>query len=282
MEVVFNNVSYVYNINTPIAKTVLNDISLTLESNKIHGIIGPSGSGKTTLVELINALMYPNDGQVTVGKFSLKKGMRKDQITKLRFDVGLVFQFPEEQFFNATVKNEIAFALKHFKYKVNDIDKRVTEALKIVGLDETYIDRNPFFLSSGEKRKVAIASVLIFNPKIIVLDEPTVGLDYHGKKKLIKLIRKLKNNYNKTIIICTHDVDILYQIVDNVIVLKEGNVVLKGDKHEVLSNVALLSEHNIKGPKIAEFIYKVNQMTGIKMANFTDTKDLIKDIYRHV
>ncbi len=282
MEVEFSNVRYIYNQNTPLEKTALNDISITLNENKIHGIIGPSGSGKTTLVELINALLLPTKGMVTVGDFAIKPRKMPFNVNKLRFNVGLVFQFPEEQFFNSTVKKEIGFAMTYFQYKVKEIDKRVVDALKMVGLDESYLDRNPFYLSNGEKRKIAIASILVFNPQVIILDEPTVGLDYHGKKMLIKNIRMLRDKYNKTIIICTHDVDMLYPLVDNIIVLNKGQVLLEGNREEVFNQTSVLAANNIKIPRIVEFINKVNNKKGIKLPSRTDIKDLIKDIYRHV
>ena len=282
MEVKFNDVSYTYNRNTPLQTEALTNISVDLAKNKIHGIIGPSGSGKTTLIELINALLFPNKGTIMVGNYNLKKYMKMKEINKLRFEVGLVFQFPEEQFFNSTVEKEIAFAMKYFKYKTNVITKRITESLKLVGLDETYLKRNPFYLSNGEKRRVAIASILVFNPRIIILDEPTVGLDNNGKQMLIKNIKLLRDRYGKTIIICSHDVDTLHQLVDNLVVLHKGSIICTGSKEEVFLQQELLNNYNIKLPRIVEFINKVNVKKERKLGNHTDINELIKDIYRNV
>lgn len=282
MEIVFDNVSYVYEEGTPLEKVALKDINIAIPSNKITALIGHSGSGKTTLVELINGLLIPTRGSVKVGDFLLTRGNKITNINDLRFKVGLVFQFPEEQFFNPTVKEEIEFAMKHFNYELDKIETRLKQALKMVGLNESVLDKNPFLLSSGEKRKVAVASILIYNPEIIILDEPTVGLDGRSQKQMINLIRELKNKYKKTIIIISHDSDMLYKFVDNVIVLNEGEVLCKGDKYEVYNNIELLKENNINVPQIVQFCDKVYKTKNIKLGNYCEVNDLIKVIYRNV
>ncbi|HHT38046.1 MAG TPA: ATP-binding cassette domain-containing protein [Mollicutes bacterium] len=281
MAIEIKEVSYVYNENTPSSHTALKNINVTIEEEKVTGIIGKIGSGKTTLVELLNALLIPTKGEVKVAGFDIEKKMKPEDLKALRRKVGLVFQFPEDQFFNITVKEEVAFALKHFRYKSDRVHKQVLEALSMVGLDESYLNQNVFNLSTGEKRKVAIASILVFNPKIIILDEPTVGLDYNNKKKLLMLIKKLKNKYNKTIIIVSHDIDMLNIVADNIIVMDKGEVVISAPKNEVLKEDSL-KNHGLSLPKITEFIEIVATKKGIKLKNTTDIKDLIKDVYRHV
>jgi energy-coupling factor transport system ATP-binding protein len=282
MEIKVNDLSYVYNENTPFEHVALENINLKLESEKIIGIIGKSGSGKTTLIEHFNALLLPSEGNIEIEDFNIRKKMKLNNINLLRRRVGLVFQFPEEQFFNPTVREEISFALKYFKYKSDKIHKQVSEALTIVGLDDNYLERNVFNLSAGEMRKVAIASVMVFNPKVLILDEPTVGLDYRSKKKIITLIKRLKERYNKTVIIVSHDVDMLNVIADDLIVMDKGKVIMKGSKNEVFKNTSLFEEYGLRLPKITEFIGKVRMEKGIKLGNYTDIKDLIKDIYRNV
>jgi energy-coupling factor transport system ATP-binding protein len=280
MEIEFENVSYTYdNIEK---NEVLKEISTKIIKEKINIIIGPSGSGKTTFIELINALLLPSKGKVKVGNFILENKRKIKDIKQLRFDVGLVFQFPEEQFFKETVQKEIAFGLKYFKYKLDVLDKRIIDALKMVGLDETYLNRNPLHLSDGEKRKVAIASILVFNPKVLVLDEPTVGLDNKSRKDLLRLILRLKKNYKKTIIMVSHDLDVLYPIGDNYIVLSEGKLLITGSREEVFKNIRLLKKHNIVVPKIVEFIDRVKEKKGIKLGIEDNTRDLMKVIYRNV
>ncbi|MDD4607629.1 MAG: ATP-binding cassette domain-containing protein [Bacilli bacterium] len=282
MEIKFNEVNYIYNNHTPLSKRVLKDINIEFKKDNVNGIIGKSGSGKTTLIELINALLVPTSGKVSVNKFINQKNKRIKDINKLRRQVGLVFQFPEEQFFNNTVKKELLFGIKYLNYKTKNSDKRCRDALRMVGLDESYLERNPFSLSSGEMRKVAIASILMFNPKVIILDEPTIGLDSISKNNLIKLIKMLKNKYNKTIIVISHDVDMLHKICDYIYVLDNGKVVIEGTKYEVFSKPDELDNYGIKCPMIMEFSNKVLAKKNIKIGYRDDIMDLIKDVYRHV
>lgn len=282
MEIRFDKVSYVYNQKSQQQTRALTDISFTLEKRKINGITGVSGSGKTTMLELINGLLLPTDGIVTIGKAQLKRKTSSKTINSLRSLIGLVFQCPEEQFFNTTVEKEIAFALRKFKYKKDVIKKRVREALLMVGLNDHYLNLNPFNLSNGEKRKIALASVLIFNPKVIVLDEPTAALDYKGKQMLIKNLRLLRDRYHKTIIISSHDIDLLYQIADYLVILDKGNLISAGKK-EVIYNLPSISNNDyLRKPRIALFIQKAKKKKGITLGNHIDIKDLIKDVYRNV
>jgi energy-coupling factor transport system ATP-binding protein len=281
MEIRYDNVSYVYNPKTALKKVALKDINLTIQDGKINALIGTSGSGKTTLVELLNSILVPTKGKVIVDKDIISEKSQIKNINTLRRKVGIVFQFPEEQFFNLTVKKELEFGLLSFNYRTNEIDKRVSDALKMVGLDDSYLDRDPFKLSNGEQRKVAIASILIVNPKIIIFDEPTIGLDYESKKNFIKLIRMLKNRYNKTIIIISHDIDFIHNISDYVILLDKGNLILTGNKYDILGNPDVLKEYNLPVPKVVEFSYKVLKNKGIKMGYRDDVNDLLKDIYRY-
>lgn len=282
MEIKVKNVSYAYNEGTPFQQVALDDINLDIEDGKIIGVIGKSGSGKTTFSQLLNGLIIPSVGEVIVDDFVIKKGMNLGKINDLRRKVGLVFQFPEEQFFNPTVRDEVSFALKYFRYSNERVHKQVSNALIMVGLDENFLDRNVFNLSGGEKRKVAIASILVFNPKVVVLDEPTVGLDYKSKKRMMTLIKKLKDRYNKTVIIVSHDIDMLNVIADDLIVINEGKIVMSGSKNEVFKNTSLFSNIGLKLPKIIEFTGKVVTEKGIVLGRHTDIKDLIKDIYRNV
>ena len=284
MEIKFNDVNYIYNKNSSIKNEVWKNINVKFSEGEITSIIGRSGSGKTTIAELMNALLYPSEGNINIGSYLLtSKGIKNNKkINNLRVNVGLVFQFPEEQFFNMTVKEEISFGMKYFDYKTKDIDKRVSNALKMVGLDDNYLERNPFTLSNGEKRKVAIASIIAFNPKVIILDEPTIGLDSISKKNLLQLIRKLKQRLNKTIILISHDIELVHQVSDYIIVLDKGNVIAEGDKYTVFKQEEMLKNFGIKVPKIIEFSNKVLDKKGIKIGYRDEINDLIKDIYRYV
>ena len=282
MEIRFENVSYSYLNGTPLQKDALIDVSTTIKEGKINALVGPSGSGKSTMIELINGLKLPTKGIVYVGKHKLRNNIRIVNANKLRFDIGVVFQNPEDQFFQKTVKKEIEFGMKYFGYKIDKINERISSSLKMVGLDDSYLNRNPFELSGGEKRKIAIASVLAFNPSVVIFDEPTNGLDSTSKESLIKLIKLLKNKYNKTIIVVSHDVDTLYKFIDNVIILSNGRILLEGNKYEVFKNVDFLNNNGVKVPRIVEFIHKVELKTGKYLGNIDDVNDLIKEIYQNV
>lgn len=280
MEVIFKDVSFSYNKGMPSEKKALENINLFLESNKIHGIIGPIGSGKSTLLELMNGITKPNEGEVIVGPYELNNKKNKFNFNKFRYDVGLVYQFPEKQFFSSTVGEEIAFSEKIYHTKGKDIKAKVKKVLKMVGLDESYITRSPFSLNAGEKRRVAIASVLISNPKVLIMDEPTIGLDNNSKKRLMRLLLNLKNKYLKTIIIVTHDVDMLYEITDDVVVLNDGKVVISGNKAEIFSNVELLDKNNTPVPSIVRFEKKVYDKVGIDLGRVYNINDLVRSIAR--
>ena len=282
MEIKFADVSFTYNKVNYEKKEILKNINVSFPESKITGIVGKSGSGKTTMIELLDALLLPSSGTIQVGNFLIEKDCKLKDINDLRFQVGLVFQFPEEQIFNNTVRDELAMGLKFYHYKMDQIEKRSLDALKMVGLDASYLDKNPFHLSQGEKRKVALASILILNPQVLVLDEPTIGLDPESKQNFIKLIRLLKNRFHKTIIIVSHDTDFLLPLVDYVVVLHDKKVVMEGDKYTVFKQVKQLKQYGVKPPHVIEFAERVSQKKGVKIGYRDEMNDLIKDIYRYV
>lgn len=280
MEIIFRDVSFSYNYKLPNEKKALDGVSLCLDGSLIHGIIGPIGSGKSTMLELMNGITKPTSGEITIGKYDLHKSNFK--FKKFRYDVGLVYQFPEKQFFCNTVGEEVAFAEKIFSPRGKNIKRKVIKVLKMVGLDESYLNRSPFSLNGGEKRRVAIASVLISNPKVLILDEPTIGLDNKSKKRLMRILRNLKTNYSKTIVIVTHDVDMLYDIVDNIVVLNKGKIVIEGSKIDVFKNVELLDKNNTPVPSIIRFEKIVYDKLGIDLGYQKDMNSLVRTINKIV
>lgn len=281
MEIKCNSVYYSDKENTSLEKLILEDINLEMKENKINGIIGKCGSGKTTFLELLNVLLLPTLGTIQIGDYEIEKNCKIKDINNLRVELGYVFGNPKQQFFLPTVKEEIAFGMKQFSYKLDKIETRVSDALKMVGLDDSYLERNPMKLSNGEMRKVAIASVLAFNPKVLIFDEPTLGLDSISEKSFLKMLKMLKNKYHKTIIIVTHDMNMIHKIADYLFVFHEGKMVLEGTKYEVFES-ELLEQYEITRPTIMEFSYQVLKKKGIKLGYRDDVNDLIKDIYRHV
>lgn len=266
MEIELKNVDFTYEKINYEKKEVLKNINMKFEAGKITSIIGKSGSGKTTLLELIDNIIVPTKGEIII-----------EDVNK----IGFLFQFPEEQFFNQTVKKELEVILKLSDYK-KDINKRIHDVLEMVNLSEDYLNKNPFNLSSGEKRKLALASVLILNPKIILLDEPTIGLDDKDKNEMIKLIRMLKNRYNKTIIIASHDMNFIHKITDYIYVLDNKKIIMEGDKYTIFKQEEKLNKIKIKVPNLISFSNKVLKTKKIKIGYRDDINDLIKDIYRYV
>ena len=280
MEIKFIDVSYSYNNLIPNTETLKN-INLTFEKGKIYGIVGGNGSGKTTLIKMINGLLIPTNGKITIGRYKIESDSKLKSLKQLRSNIGFLYQFPEEQFSCSTVKEEICLGMKKFNIKLDIIDKHTSDALKLVDLKEDILDRNPFSLSNGEKRKVAIAAALSYNPKIVILDEPTVSLDDKDKKNLLKIIRNLKLRYGKTVIIVSQDTDFLLKLVDEVLLIQDGNIALKGDKYTVLSNENVLRKSNVKVPDILAFSNLVKKKKDIKIGYRDEINDLIKDIYRN-
>lgn len=282
MEIKFSNVGYIYYKDTSFSNTVLDGIDLNFKQGKIYSIVGKCGSGKTTVLELIDGLILPTSGYIDIDDFRLENKSKIKNINDLRVKIGLVFQFPEDQFFENTVLDEIEFGLNGFKYNTESMKKRVIDALLMVGLDESYLDRDPLTLSHGEMRSVAIASVLAFNPSVIIFDEPTIGLDAGNKKNLMRLIKMLKTRYNKTIVIVSHDTDMLIKLSDEVLLLENGKIVLRGNKYDVFSNERLMKRNNIKIPDTIKFSNMVKKKKNIKIGYRDEINDLIKDIYRYV
>lgn len=266
MEIELKNVDFTYEKINYEKKEVLKNINMKFETGKITSIIGKSGSGKTTLLELIDNILVPTKGE-----------KRIEDVNK----IGFLFQFPEEQFFNQTVKKELEVVLKLSDYK-KDINKRINDVLEMVNLNDDYLNENPFNLSSGEKRKLALATVLILNPKVILLDEPTIGLDDKDKNEMIKLIRMLKNRYNKTIIIASHDMNFIHKITDYIYVLDNKKIIMEGDKYSIFKQEDKLNKIKIKVPNLISFSNKVLKTKKIKIGYRDDINDLIKDIYRYV
>ena len=197
-------------------------------------------------------------------------------------ELGYVFQNPEESFIFSSVKEEISFGLNKYNYKTDILDKRIIDSLKMVGLDDSYLDKNPFDLSSGEKTLLSLAVVLSLNPKLIIIDEPTIYLDNKNIEYLIKLLKRLKNSYHKTIIVFTSDMEFALRLTDNYMILKKGKITSSGNKKELLNNIDKVKSSGIEVPKIVDFINTSNKKKGINLEMTFDIKELMKDIYRNV
>ena len=224
MPISFEHVSYIYSKGTPYEYKALDDVSLDIEEGKITAIIGQTGSGKSTLVQHLNALLLPDEGEVHILDRVIKAGEKPKHLKSLRGQVGLVFQFPEYQLFEETVIRDVAFGPKNFGVSEEDAKKKAMAALHAVGLDENYYERSPLELSGGQKRRVAIAGILAMNPQILVLDEPTAGLDPKGTENMMKQFHDLNEKYHRTVLIVTHDMEQVFRYCDRVIVMEDGKV----------------------------------------------------------
>ncbi len=219
------NLTYTYSKKTPYEKIALKDINLTINEGDFLGIIGHTGSGKSTFIQHINGLIKAQDGEIKVFDINLTQKKPKPDLRKLRQEVGMVFQYPEYQLFADTVEKDIAFGPKNLKLPAEEIKNRVRLAMDAVGLDyDYYKNRSPFDLSGGQKRRVAIAGVLAMKPKVLILDEPTAGLDPIGKRQILNLITNLKNTITPTIIVISHDINEITQYCNRLVVFNNAKI----------------------------------------------------------
>jgi len=251
-EIKLLNVSYLYSKNTPFQKEALKNVSVTFESGKITGLIGHTGSGKSTLAQLLNGLIRPESGTVLLDGRDIWE--EEKEISKLRFKVGLVFQYPEYQLFEETVYKDIAFGPKNMGKTDEEIDAMVRDAAFFAGVDEELLQRSPFELSGGQKRKVAIAGVIAMQPDVLVLDEPAAGLDPRGREEILQRIKKYKEEKNKTIILISHSMEDMARYSDNICVMKGGTVLLYGTVDEVFKNSDLLESSGLLLPQITKLM----------------------------
>lgn len=252
MPIDFSKVSYIYNPKSPFQSEALRDVTLHLDEGGFIAIVGRTGSGKSTLVQHINALLVPSEGEVTIDGFIScgDKHRRSKNIKALRQHVGLVFQFPEYQLFEETVEKDVAFGPRNFGDKLDAALTKAHEALGKVGLDASFYERSPFELSGGEKRKVAIAGILAIHPQILVVDEPTAGLDPAAAKETMALFSKI-NREGTTIILVTHDMDLVAEYCDEVIVMENGRLVKKCHPSDLFGQD--LTEYSLANPHVYRF-----------------------------
>ena len=244
------NLSFVYSRKTPFEKRALNNINLSVEEGTFLGIIGATGSGKSTLIQHLNGLIKQQDKKATTIIIHGMNAKDKKTLKQLRFNVGMVFQYPEYQLFEDTVYKDIAFGPKNMKLEKDDIDRRVRRAMEVVGLDfDTFQSRSPFDLSGGEKRRVAIAGVIAMEPKILVLDEPVAGLDPVGREEILTLVKLLQKEVSPTIILVSHNMDDIALLADRIIALKDGEIVADGPPKEIFTNREHIKEIGLDLPE---------------------------------
>ncbi len=256
MSIKIENLYYTYMDGGPFEKNALHDINIEIEDGEFVGIIGHTGSGKSTLIQHLNGILKPTKGKVIINNISTQQKNLKD----LRSQVGIVFQYPEHQLFEETVKKDVSFGLIKQGLKQDEIDKRVISALKSVGLNGAILEKSPFELSGGQKRRVAIAGVVAMMPKILVLDEPTAGLDPIGRDELFGYIKKLHTEYNMTIILVSHSMEDIAKLADRVIVMNEGAVFMDKPSDDVFSEPEALERIGLSAPQITYLMKKLKKI----------------------
>ncbi|HEW5922357.1 TPA: energy-coupling factor transporter ATPase [Streptococcus pneumoniae] len=252
MGIALENVNFTYQEGTTLASAALSDVSLTIEDGSYTALIGHTGSGKSTILQLLNGLLVPNQGSVRVFDTLITSTSKNKDIRQIRKQVGLVFQFAENQIFEETVLKDVAFGPQNFGVSEEDAVKTAREKLALVGIDESLFDRSPFELSGGQMRRVAIAGILAMEPAILVLDEPTAGLDPLGRKELMTLFKKLHQS-GMTIVLVTHLMDDVAEYANQVYVMEKGRLVKGGKPSDVFQDVVFMEEVQLGVPKITAF-----------------------------
>lgn len=272
MSIQVENISFIYNEGTPFESEALKDVSFTIEDNEFVGIIGHTGSGKSTLIQHLNGLLKPTSGRITINGIDITS---TKNLKDIRREVGIVFQYPEHQLFEETIYKDIAFGPSNLGLSDDETKMRVFEAMKTVGLDVSMKDMSPFELSGGERRRVAIAGVLSMMPKILILDEPTAGLDPRGRDEILGKIKEIHEKYEMTTILVSHSMEDIAKLVNKIIVMHEGKVSLIGTPREVFKNVEKLEQMGLGVPQIT-YLMRDLRKNGIELPDDILTVDEAK------
>lgn len=281
MSITVENLTYTYSKRLPNETRALEDVSFQLKTGEFAAVIGHTGSGKSTLMQQLNGLLRPDSGKITVGEVCITDPSTK--MTEVRRKVGLVFQYPEYQLFEETVAKDVAFGPKQVGMTGEELDRVVEESIRLTGLDyEEVKERSPFELSGGQKRRVAIAGVLAMKPEILILDEPTAGLDPSAHRDVLELIRRIHRKERMTILLVSHNMGDIAELADRVLVMNRGKLVMNGTPAEVFSRGEPLWEMGLGLPPATEFMERLkDRMPGIDAAQLS-IEDAAKEICRYL
>ncbi|UUX32842.1 energy-coupling factor ABC transporter ATP-binding protein [Fundicoccus culcitae] len=258
-DIVFKQVDYTYNADTPFAFAALKNVNLTIPANQVTAIIGHTGSGKSTLLQHLNVLVRPTSGSVNIAGEEVTAESKHQSLKALRKKVGVVFQFPEAQLFEETVLKDVMFGPLNFDVSEEDAERIAKEKLTLVGIDASLYKRSPFDLSGGQMRRVAIAGVLALEPEILVLDEPTAGLDPLGHVQMMEMFMQLQQEDQLTLVLVTHQMEDVAQYANHVIVMEKGTVVRQGTPAEIFSEPQWLEERQLGLPQSVQFLERLSQ-----------------------
>lgn len=259
LPILFENVDFTYSPGTPFEVPVLKNINLEIPQGKVTAIIGHTGSGKSTLVQHLNVLLKPTKGQLTIGDRIVTAESKDKNLKALRKKVGVVFQFPETQLFEETVLKDVMFGPLNFGVSSEEAEQIARRTLQLVGINQELFERSPFDLSGGQMRRVAIAGVLALEPQVLVLDEPTAGLDPLGQVTMLEMFLQLQKEQQLSLVLVTHQMDDVAEYADHVVVLEKGRIVKEGSPSEIFSNPQWLKEKQLGLPQTLDFLECLDQ-----------------------
>ncbi|HDX9589516.1 TPA: energy-coupling factor ABC transporter ATP-binding protein [Bacillus pseudomycoides] len=284
MEITFQKVEHRYQYKTPFEKRALYDIDISLPSGGYYAIIGHTGSGKSTMIQHLNGLLQPTSGTVQIGEYSILSQKKAKKLKPLRKKVGVVFQFPEHQLFEETVEKDICFGPLNFGVSEEVAKQKAKDVIRLVGLSEELLERSPFELSGGQMRRVAIAGVLAMEPEVLVLDEPTAGLDPKGQNELMGMFYHLHKQKNLTVILVTHNMEDAAKYADNIVVMHKGTVFLQGTSEEVFTHADELEQIGVSLPMSLKYKREIEEKLGISIPKATlsleDLADEVIQLFR--
>ncbi len=278
-EIVLENVSFYHGKDTPYEIKALNDINISIPEGKITGLIGHTGSGKSTLVQMFNGLLAPMKGRVLIDSTDIWSAPKK--IRNIRFKVGLVMQYPEYQLFEETIFKDIAFGPKNMGVPESEIEERVLQAAEFVGLDRDVLDKSPFDLSGGQKRRAAIAGIIAMRPEVLVLDEPAAGLDPRGRDSIFANISEYQRKSGSTVLIVSHSMEDMAKLCDHLIVMAGGEIVMCGNRETVFGEAQRLTEIGLDVPQITQLM-NVLHARGIDVPKGIYTVDSAIDVLKNI
>ncbi|MDM5335507.1 energy-coupling factor ABC transporter ATP-binding protein [Ureibacillus composti] len=281
MDIKLQQVSYAYSMGTPFEKFALFEVDLDIPSKTYQAIIGHTGSGKSTVLQHFNGLLKPSKGEVHIGERKIEAGKKAKELKSVRQKVGIVFQFPEHQLFEETVLKDIMFGPMNFGVSEEKAEKRARDLIHLVGLPEHVLDKSPFDLSGGQMRRVAIAGVLAMEPEVIVLDEPTAGLDPRGQKEIMDMFYTLHKERGLTTILVTHSMEDAARYADRISIMHEGRCVLSGTPREIFADSETLESYRLELPRIVKFQRKIEKLINLNLSKICLTEEELSEEIAH-